>query len=167
MNWGAIGAVGEVVSSFAVLITLIYLAQQIKQNTRSQSIATYESAMSGYNDVQTFVASDVESASIWRRGSVEPESLNEDEAVRFDFMVRNFANQVYKLLRLHENGALPQAEWHNTIDEANQFFELPGFADFKQGNEYFSDLWAEMDSRDSNPISTFTGLMSKGNLDDA
>jgi hypothetical protein len=33
MNWEAIGAIGEIVGSFAVLITLIYLAQQIKQNT--------------------------------------------------------------------------------------------------------------------------------------
>ncbi len=134
MNWDAIGAVGEILGGLAVLITLIYLTQQIKQNTRSQSIATYEAAMSGYNDVQTFIASDVESASIWRRGGVEPASLNQDEAVRFEMMVRNYSNQVYKLLRLYEHGALPEAEWNNTIDESKQLFQLPGFADFKQNN---------------------------------
>jgi hypothetical protein len=165
MNWEAIGAIGEIVGSFAVLITLIYLAQQIKQNTRSQSIATYEAAMSGYNDVQTFVASDLESASIWRRGSIDFVSLNEDEAVRFEFMVRNYTNHVYKLLRLYEDGALPETEWNNTIDEAKQFFQLPGFADFKQGNNYFSDLWVEIDSRDLNPISTFSGMSRMGSDD--
>ena len=160
MNWEAIGAIGEFVGSFAVLITLIYLAQQIKQNTQSQSIATFEAAMSGYNDVQTFVASDVESASIWRRGGAEPESLDEDEAVRFEMMVRNYANQVYKLFRLYEHGALPEAEWTNTITESKQLFQSPGFAAFKQNNNYFSDLWVQMDARELKPISTFHGMTS-------
>ena len=35
MSWEAIGAIGEVVGAVAVLVTLIYLAQQIRQNTRS------------------------------------------------------------------------------------------------------------------------------------
>ena len=34
MNWDAIGAIGEVVGALAVLITLIYLANQIRQSNR-------------------------------------------------------------------------------------------------------------------------------------
>lgn len=33
MNWEAISAVGEILGASAVLITLIYLAVQIRQNT--------------------------------------------------------------------------------------------------------------------------------------
>ena len=157
MNWEAIGAIGEIFGGLAVLITLVYLARQIKQSTRSQSIATYEAALSGYNNVQTFCAGDVESASIWRRGATEPTALNEDEQVRFEMMVRNYANQVYKLLRLYEHDVFPESEWIKTIDEAKQLFRSPGFAEFKQGNNYFADLWSEMDSRVLNPISTFSG----------
>ena len=35
MNWEMVGAVGEVTGSLAVLLTLIYLARQIKQNNHS------------------------------------------------------------------------------------------------------------------------------------
>jgi hypothetical protein len=35
VNWDAIGAVAEVIGALAVLITLIYLALQIRQNTRA------------------------------------------------------------------------------------------------------------------------------------
>lgn len=157
MNWEAIGAIGDIFGGLAVLVTLIYLAQQIKQSTRSQSIATYEAAMSGYNDVQCFVAGDIESASIWRRGSVDTSALNEDEAVRFEMMVRNFANHIYKLLRLYQQGVFPESEWIKSIDEAKQLFQTPGFAEFKQRNNYFADLWSEMDSRVLNPVSTFSG----------
>ena len=34
MNWEAIGAIGEIVGAVAVVVTLFYLAQQIRQNTR-------------------------------------------------------------------------------------------------------------------------------------
>lgn len=34
MNWDAIGAIGETVGALAVLITLIYLASQIRQSNR-------------------------------------------------------------------------------------------------------------------------------------
>jgi hypothetical protein len=157
MNWEAIGAIGEIFGGLAVLVTLIYLAQQIKQSTRSQSIATYEAAITGYNDVQCFVAGDIESASIWRRGSVDTSALNEDEAVRFEMMVRNFTNHIYKLLRLYQQGVFPESEWIKSIDEAKQLFQTPGFAEFKQRNNYFADLWSEMDSRILSPISTFSG----------
>ena len=33
LNWEAIGAVGEIIGALAVLLTLIYLAMQIRQNT--------------------------------------------------------------------------------------------------------------------------------------
>lgn len=34
MNWDAIGAVGEIAGAAAVVVTLFYLARQIRQNTR-------------------------------------------------------------------------------------------------------------------------------------
>jgi hypothetical protein len=34
MNWDAIGAIGEIVGAFAVVVTLVYLAQQVRHNTR-------------------------------------------------------------------------------------------------------------------------------------
>ena len=35
MNWEAIGAVGEILGASGVVVTLIYLAAQVRQNTRS------------------------------------------------------------------------------------------------------------------------------------
>jgi hypothetical protein len=34
MNWDAIGAIGEIVGAVAVVVTLYYLARQVRQNTR-------------------------------------------------------------------------------------------------------------------------------------
>jgi hypothetical protein len=42
MNWDAIGAVGEVGGAVAVVVTLIYLAGQLRQNTNALRSASYE-----------------------------------------------------------------------------------------------------------------------------
>jgi hypothetical protein len=41
MNWDAIGAVGEVGGAIGVIITLVYLAGQLRQNTRALRSASY------------------------------------------------------------------------------------------------------------------------------
>lgn len=35
MNWEAIGALGEIAGAVAVIVTLLYLAKQIRQNSKS------------------------------------------------------------------------------------------------------------------------------------
>ena len=155
MNWDAIGAVGEILGAVAVLITLAYLAVQIRQNTRSITTSVYESAMSGFNEVNRYVGASADLSSIFRRGSVDPSSLNEEELFRFNFVVRNYANHIYKLFRLYEQGAFPEHEWNNAVLEAVQLFEMPGMAAFKKTNRYFSDLWREMGRHAPEDFSSF------------
>ena len=42
MNWQAIGAVGEIGGAVGVILTLIYLAGQLRQNTNALRSASYE-----------------------------------------------------------------------------------------------------------------------------
>ena len=43
MNWTAIGAIGELVGGIAVIGTLIYLATQVRQNTKINASAIRQS----------------------------------------------------------------------------------------------------------------------------
>jgi hypothetical protein len=49
MNWDAIGAIGEVGGAIGVVVTLIYLAGQLQQNTRALRSASYEH----WNDISS------------------------------------------------------------------------------------------------------------------
>jgi hypothetical protein len=55
MNWEAIGAIGELIGAVAVVITLVYLAVQIRQNTMVSRAATRQKvaqmAMAAGSDV--------------------------------------------------------------------------------------------------------------------
>ena len=155
MNWDAIAAVGELLGASAVLVTLIYLAVQIRQNTSAVATATYESTMTGFNDINIVVASNPALASVLDRGCQNPDSLSAEEVVQFNFLLRCYSNQWWKLFKLYERGSLPAAEWGIFAKEAAQFLEQPGCKPFCDQNALFADLYTELDKYKGGVISDF------------
>ena len=155
MNWDAIGAVGELLGASAVLVTLIYLAVQIRQNTSAVATATYESTMTGFNDINIVVAGNPALASVLDRGCQNPDSLNSEEIVQFNFLLRCYTNQWWKLFKLYERGSLPASEWSIFAKEAAQFLEQPGCKPFCEQNALFADLYTELDKYKGGVISDF------------
>ena len=155
MNWDAIGAVGELLGASAVLITLIYLAVQIRQNTSAVATATYESTMTGFNDINIVVAGNPALASVLDRGCQNPDSLSTEEVVQFNFLLRCYSNQWWKLFKLYERGSLPVTEWSIFAKEAAQFLEQPECKPFCEQNALFADLYTELDKYKGGVISDF------------
>ena len=155
MNWDAIGAIGELLGASAVLVTLIYLAVQIKQNTSAVATATYESTMTGFNVINIVVAGNPALASVLDRGCQNPDSLNSEEVVQFNFLLRCYSNQWWKLFKLYERSSLPAAEWSIFAKEAAQFLEQPGCKPFCEQNALFADLYTELDKYKGGVISDF------------
>ena len=155
MNWDALGAIGELLGAGAVLITLIYLAVQIKQNTSAVATATYESTMTGFNDINVVVAGNPALASVLDRGCQNPDSLTDEEVVQFNSLLRCYSNQWWKLFKLYERGSLPEAEWSIFAKEAAQFLDQPGCKPFCQQNALFADLYADLDKYRGGVISEF------------
>lgn len=155
MNWEAISAVGQLVGALAVLITLIYLAIQLRQNTIAVATSTYESAMTGFNDINVVVASHPALASLLDRGCQSTDHLTAEETVQFNFLLRCYANQWWKLFKLYERGSLPEREWSIFAREAAQFFDQPGCGSFRDQNALFADLYKELDKHKAGEISNF------------
>jgi len=89
MNWEAIGAVGETVGALAVLVTLVYLAMQIRQNTRAVQAAAVDSANSQVSKTREVIFADADVTNMYRRGSEDPASLSEDDTIRYRLLMHN------------------------------------------------------------------------------
>jgi hypothetical protein len=89
VNWDAIGAVGEIFGAVAVLLTLIYLAAQIRQNTSSVQAAAVDAAIGKVNGVREALFSNAELTKIYVQGSKDPESLDEESFVRYRLLLHN------------------------------------------------------------------------------
>ena len=83
MNWEAIGAIGEAVGAAGVVITLAYLAHQVRHNTRETKLSTIHDLSSSYTNFLTLVADNGELAGIWDQGLSDYESLERTQRVRF------------------------------------------------------------------------------------
>ena len=97
MNWDAIGAIGELVGACGVIITLFYLALQIRQNSKDVRAATRQNVSTIQAELGLKIASDPAlraSAGRWLAG----QKISEDpmDILVDDLFIR--AN-----LRMYEN----------------------------------------------------------------
>lgn len=86
-----LGNIGELLAALATLATLIYLAAQVRQNTRALKSATFQNITSemGKNVEPISVSADL--AAIMVKGIPEPDSLTAEERLRLaSVMVASF-----------------------------------------------------------------------------
>lgn len=126
MNWDAIGAVAELVGAAGVVITLLYLALQVRQNTKALRAATFQAVIDYATGFAETVARDGDLAAIFQRGMADFESLSESERFRFHF-------QLIALLRRYENfhyqsrmGLLDDDQWEGLRSSLNHLMLRPG-----------------------------------------
>ncbi len=111
MNWEAIGAIGEVLGAIAVLVTLLYLAVQIRQNTQALKVT----AMGTLHDVHVVTEkNEPYIASLVKLGRDEPlDPIERIVAVeRFLTIVRAFE----RLWLQQEMGTVAREQFDRQID---------------------------------------------------
>ncbi len=84
MNWSAISAVAEIVAALAVVLSLIYLAQQIRKNSKSVEGASVQAILE--LEITTY-ALKAQHANVYRRGCANILDLDDDERVVFEQVV--------------------------------------------------------------------------------
>ena len=81
-----LGSIGELVAAIATIATLIYLAIQIKQNTRAVKSATFQNITTEMaNNVEPIMSS-ADLAAIIVKGTTTPSSLTPEERIRMAAM---------------------------------------------------------------------------------
>ena len=89
MNWEAVGAIGETVGAVGVIVTLAYLATQLRQNTLALRAASIDSTTKIANDIRSNILSDPDLTAIYTKGLADVDSLSELELERFRLMMTN------------------------------------------------------------------------------
>jgi hypothetical protein len=97
MNWEALGAIAELVGAVGVILTLGYLAVQIRQNTRSVRTASYQAITTSMSNYLETFSRDRESASMFLRGLEDLGKLDDEDALRFVTTCMNVFNNFENL----------------------------------------------------------------------
>lgn len=91
MNWEAIGSVGEVLGSFVVILSVVYLAAQIRQSNRHAEASTELAWIEGLNAIWDRWAAEPTTHAI-RSGFEDFDALSKDDQVRFQMQVGALVN---------------------------------------------------------------------------
>jgi hypothetical protein len=84
-----LGAIGEFVGAIAVVFTLLYLALQIRQNTKAVQASAVDVSISRANDVRESLYENAEVSRIYMQGLTHPEELDEESQLRFRLLMHN------------------------------------------------------------------------------
>jgi hypothetical protein len=122
----ALGNLGDFLGGLGVVITLLYLARQIRQNTKSVESAAFQAAMRDIADAVDSLSRDPELSRIVFDGMRDFESFSREDQ-------RRFATYWAALLRRHENlleqtrlGNIQPESWQGVASELARVFALRG-----------------------------------------
>lgn len=91
MSWEALATISEIISAVAVVISLVYLAHEIRTSNEGVRQSAMQEMLESLNDLIGETSTDGQFAEIWIRGLAADESLSAVELVRFrSWLVRLF-----------------------------------------------------------------------------
>lgn len=130
MSWEAVGAIGQVVGAFAVVVSLAYLAAQVKQSTAAMSAQAAHDALSAVREFNQSFMTNPTMARIFSYGADDPSSLSESELQQFPHLVFNFFKTAEALHAQFMRGTLDADTWHAWEQVFMTFGKTPGFSAF-------------------------------------
>ena len=129
-----LGSIGEFVAAIATLITLVYLAIQIRHNTRElrrgeerARIDALDETLRSFNLWRGEIADDRQTAEVWSRGLVDPGSLDEVDRICFQFLVASYFYSMQAMYRRAKNAGATET-WEKGLMQFADMLANPGVA---------------------------------------
>jgi hypothetical protein len=143
MTLEQLASIGEIVSGIAVIISLVYLAIQIKTNTEAERSATYQSIVSDFGALNNTMASTPELSHLFVEAMENYLELTPDQKARISQLFfqcfRYFENMFYQ----HRKGYLDEEVWVGWKRLMLTYYSRPGFQTWwGHRREVFSEPFA-------------------------
>ena len=110
MDWDAVGAVAELLAAIGVIVSLIYLAVQVRLNTRLQKRNNLVDISTELATTARLTATNPELASLVVRGLGDIDSLDSIERYRFDSFFYAFIANFERALLDAQDGHYPEEQ---------------------------------------------------------
>lgn len=114
MNWEIIGAIGEVAGALAVVVSVIYLASQVRQNTatsRAEAMRTFSIEVSRQFEAW---GRDARGSAIWQKilyDQVHRSELSPEDAMSASFSIISRLSLYDAAYRSYKEGILSEEEF--------------------------------------------------------
>ncbi len=110
MNWEAIGTIAEIAGAVGVIVSLIYLAIQVRHNSRQTGSQALQVAIHTYLNNYDHATSTSENVEVLRRGLNDFASLSSNEQGCLHSLLHPLNHGFNSVLTMHRAGLLPKDE---------------------------------------------------------
>jgi hypothetical protein len=127
MNWEALGALAETIGAAGVIVSLVYLTFQVRQNTRAIRAQTYDSFVSQFRNWNEPMRTDRRMAERFHELMEDVESLPPEDQRHAIHVLFDFARLAENLHYQYREGMLSEAVWRGWENLFRSYLSAPGF----------------------------------------
>ena len=132
-------AIGQLVGALAVVISLIYVAQQLRHSARAVQAQTCAAIMTNSLMFTTSVYSHPEVGELFAKAASDSTPLSEAESIRWRLLMRTMFHQFETIYYETQSGALDPAIWSGYERIMASWLRYPGcFRWFEDNVQHFS-----------------------------
>jgi len=106
MNLDTLGSIGEAVGALAVLVSVVYLAIQLKQHTTQLKDAAMKASIDEFNAYRLVLFENEDAARIWAKGTKSTQDFDEVEFLRFRSAVGHVLSSIWGLYLRVQSGTI-------------------------------------------------------------
>ena len=122
----ALGAIGSFIGGIGVVVSVVYLAFQIKLNTISNRSQSYQLAISSISEWSRQVGLDKDATRIIRVGVMGLSALDENERAQFSYLLVSLLRNFENIHHQFDNGTISKETWLGWSNRIIVFLSQPG-----------------------------------------
>ncbi len=126
MDMQSLANLGEVVGAVVVILSLIYLSIQVRQNTQAQRTENYARALDRLAAMQSTLSQDSEISLIFSRGVLDPSKLTSLEKLRFNWSLYEAFGAFEFMFHASRTDAIPDEVWTRWSSGVAWWLSFPG-----------------------------------------
>ena len=144
MNWDALGAIAQSIGSLAVVLTLVYLSIQVRQNTQQAKDNAADIRQTGLGQIfemhskhRYFVASSAENNRLLKTGLEDFGLLSDEERNRFDHFMWDVTWAYVLTWSRFDESVIPEDVWNASLNDfVENWIGSPGGKEWWETNPH-------------------------------
>ena len=149
-----ISQVAEIIAAVAVVVSLVYVGQEVNRNTAAIKGASLQAIASSDSETLMTIASSPLLSEAVRRGYDDPDQLDEADRFRFSLFMRNFWLSFQNIFQQRQLKLLDESVWNSYLTVICGMKSQPGVEkDWpEQAHVLDEDFAAIVEACDTTPL---------------
>ena len=125
-NLESLASLGEIVGAIAVVVSLLYLAVQVRQNTRAQRLENASRILDRTASMQGALSRDPAMSVLFSKGVSDTSKLTPQERIQFTWAMYEFFGALEFMFIAAKENSIPEEIWQRWSAAAAWWLTFPG-----------------------------------------